>query len=81
MQDRERRQAESTSGASLRAQLNEEQRLTLRELERFGWELKFIRRQPFMEAIPVVFDGDRKSYAVIQPDGSLDENPGFDIRG
>ena len=81
MQDHERRQLETARSASLRTQLNEEQRQTLSELERFGWELKFVRRPPFKESIPVVFDGDRKSYAVIQPDGTLDENPEFDIRG
>ncbi|HVR80701.1 MAG TPA: hypothetical protein VHF02_01205 [Luteimonas sp.] len=81
MQDHERREHAAVNSAKLRAQLNDEQRLTLSELERFGWELKFVRRPPFQESIPVVFDGDRKSYAVITVDGTLDENPGFDIRG
>ena len=80
MLDRERRRQESATGASLRAKLNEAQLLTLRDLERFGWELKFVRCPPFMDSIPVVFDADRRSFAVIRPDGTLDENPGFDIR-
>ena len=78
--DRERRHQETVDGANMRAQLNQDQQITLRDLERFGWELKFLRRPPFMEAIPVVFDADRKTFAVIKPDGTLDENPGFDIR-
>ena len=49
-------------------------------LEQFGWELKFVRRKPFQPPVAVVFDGDRKSFAVLEPDGSLNENPGFDIR-
>jgi hypothetical protein len=81
MPDRERRQPAPASGASLRAQLNQEQLITLRDLERFGWELKFVRRPPFMESIPVVFDPDRKAFAVIRPDGEIDTDPGFDIRG
>ena len=50
------------------------------ELERFGWELKFVRRPPFQPSIPVVFDADRKQFAVLEPDGTLNENPGFTIR-
>ena len=76
----ERRKPEATPNALWRAQLNDSQRLTLRALERFGWELKFVRRRPFQDPVPVVFDGDRRSFAVLKPDGSLDEKPGFDIR-
>ena len=80
MVDRERRADGKKSGRELKSQLNEDQQFALNELERFGWELKFIRRPPFQPPIPVVFDGDRKSYAVLLEDGTLDENPGFEIR-
>ena len=60
--------------------LNQDQLLTLRELERYGWELKFVRRPPFKPSIPVVFDSDRKKFAVLKEDGTLDENPVFEIR-
>jgi len=80
MTDRERRNDGKASARELRAQLNEEQRFTLAELERFGWELKFIRKPPFQTMIPVVFDGDRKNYAIIREDGTLDENPDIVIR-
>ena len=78
--DRERRKEDLVERAKLRAELNEDQRIALSDLERFGWELKFIRRPMFADIIPVVFDPDRKSYAVILKDGTLDENPGFEIR-
>ena len=81
MYGKERRGDEEESGARLRALLNEDQRLTLVELEHFGWELKFVRRPMFQPSIPVVFDADRKRYAVLEIDGSLNEQPGFDIRG
>ena len=77
---KERRQASTLRALELRKQLNEAQRTTLNELERFGWEIKFIRRPLFQDPIPVVFDGDRKSYSVLRPDGTLDDSPGFDIR-
>jgi hypothetical protein len=80
MIDRERRQGHVLANATLRAQLNEEQLMTLHELERFGWELKFIRRRPFQEAIPVVIDGDRKSFSILKPDGTLEDNPKLSLR-
>lgn len=80
MIDRERRQYRAETGADLRAQLNEEQLLTLRDLERFGWELKFIRRPPFQDPIPVVFDADRKSFSVLKRDGTLENDPDIRIR-
>jgi hypothetical protein len=52
----------------------------LAELEKFGWELKFIRRPMFKDPIPVVFDSDRRHFAILKDDGTLDENPEFDIR-
>ncbi len=66
--------------AALKRQLSEDQRLTLGELERFGWELKFIRHPPFQPAIPVVFDGDRRRFAVIEPDGRLNTDPPIKVR-
>ena len=76
----ERRSGERPLSSALKRELNEAQRVTLAELERFGWELKFIRRKPFQDSIPVVFDADRKSFAVLRTNGTLDEHPGFDIR-
>ena len=76
----ERRDGQRKPTALWRAQLNEAQEMTLHELERFGWELKFVRRRPFQDPVPVVFDGDRRSFAMLKLDGSLDEDPGFDIR-
>jgi len=81
MYGRERRNGEEEGGARLRELLNEDQRMTLVELEQFGWALKFVRRPLFQPSIPVVFDADRKRYAVLETDGSLNEQPGFDIRG
>jgi hypothetical protein len=80
MTDKERRYFRQKPGPALERELNEDQKFALRELERFGWELKFVRRKPFQPLIPVVFDGDRKKYAVLEPDGTLNENPGFNIR-
>ncbi|WP_052107851.1 hypothetical protein [Aerolutibacter daejeonensis] len=77
---RDRRNTAGTSTCALRAQLNEAQLQTLSELERFGWEIRFVRRPLFQDAIPVVVDGDRKSFAVLTPEGELDKSPGFNFR-
>ena len=76
----ERRKAQKELSSVLKRSLNEAQLSTLQGLEQFGWELKFVRRKPFQPPIAVVFDGDRKNFAVLELDGSLNENPGFEIR-
>jgi hypothetical protein len=76
----ERRKTEAKHVVALKRELNQDQVLALAELEKFGWELKFIRRPMFKDPIPVVFDSDRRHFAILKDDGTLDENPEFDIR-
>lgn len=80
MPERERRSAPPPPSRVLERLLNPTQIDTLRSLEHFGWELKYVRKPLFQKAIPIVFDGDRKSFAVIEEDGSLNEKPPFTIR-
>ena len=74
------RRKNTPQGRALERDLTFDQLVTLRDLERFGWELKFVRRPPFQNPIPVIFDPERKHYAVILPDGSLDEAESLNIR-
>ena len=76
----ERRKDTERNRRELRTDLNSAQAETLAALERFGWELKFVRRPLFQPSIPVVFDGDRKTFAILENDGKLNEHPPFDIR-
>jgi len=64
----------------LKAELNQEQRETLGELEKFGWELRFVRHDPEQRPVPVIFDAEREKFAVLDPDGELDENAFINIR-
>ena len=80
MPDRERRLAPPPSSRVLERLLNPLQVDTLRSLEQFGWELKFVRKPLFQAAVPIVLDGDRVSYAVIEENGELNEHPPFKIR-
>ncbi len=78
--DIDRRKTDAENKARLRALLNEDQHQVLADLERFGWELKFVRRPLFQASIPVVFDAERKTWAVLEADGTLNTSPGFEIR-
>ena len=80
MPDAERRRLASENQARLKRELNDSQIATLNSLEHFGWELKFIRHKLFQDPIAVVFDGAREKFAVLEVDGRLNEDPGFDIR-
>jgi hypothetical protein len=74
------RRGYSPAGRALERYLSVDQVVALRDFERFGWELKFVRRPPFQPPLPVMFDSDRKHYAVIRVDGSLDEAAQLQIR-
>ncbi len=76
----ERRNDALRNRRELRAGLSASQLDTLGDLERFGWELKFVRRPLFQPSIPVVFDGDRNTFALLEVDGTLNQHPPFDIR-
>ena len=75
----DRRRAEKERSSALKLQLNDAQLATLVTLERFGWEIKFIRRTPEGK-VAVLFDPDVRKYAVLGDDGELDESPKFTFR-
>lgn len=64
----------------LHSELNAEQRAALEELEKFGWELRFVRHDPELKPVTVIFDGEHKKFAVLEADGSLNEKAFIDIR-
>jgi hypothetical protein len=80
MPERERRQAPPPPSRVLERLLNPVQIETLRSLEHFGWELKYVRKPLFQSAVPIVLDGDRKNFAVIEENGALNEKPPFKLR-
>lgn len=82
MTDRERRRNthELPSAAALRAGLTPEQLATLETMEHFRWTLRFVRRPLFQVPIPIMFSPDGERFAVLEADGSFNENPGFKLR-
>lgn len=75
----DRRRAEKERSSALKLQLNDAQLATLNTLERFGWEIKFIRRGPEGK-MAVLFDPDVRKFAVLGEDGELDESPAVPFR-
>ena len=76
----ERRRNQKPLSEVLKAELNPEQRETLGELEKFGWELRFVRHDPEQRPVPVIFDAERDKFAVLDQDGELDEKAFVNIR-
>jgi hypothetical protein len=64
----------------LKSELNPDQRETLGELEKFGWELRFVRHDPEQQPVPVIFDAEKNKFAVLDKEGHLDENAFINIR-
>lgn len=80
MTEEERRKPKTPLLDILKAELNPEQRETLGELEKYGWELRFVRHDPEQRPVPVIFDSEKAKFAVLDQDGELDEDAFIDIR-
>lgn len=60
--------------------LNEAQLHTLRRMENFGWELKFIRRPLFQDVLPVLVHLDSNKTGVLEEDGTLNMQRDLNLR-
>jgi len=69
--DTDRRKGDKPHPDKLKGTLNDEQLLALPALERFGWELQFVRRPPFQEAVAVVRNAEGTMVGVLEEDGRL----------
>ena len=67
----DKRKGDQVSVDELRGQLNEEQRMTLGELELLGWTLKFIRMPLFQDPVPVVVSRDNTQIGMLDPEGKI----------
>jgi hypothetical protein len=80
MSDREKRKGEKPIPDNLDDILSDDQTLTLRQIERFGWQLKFVRRPVFQQPIPVVVNADGTQIGVLEEDGRLNLNHDIKLR-
>ena len=79
--DSERRKGDKPIPDNLEVTLNEAQLIALPTLERFGWELRFVRRPLFQEAVPVVCNAEGTMVGVLEEDGRLNLELAVEIRG
>ena len=78
--DKEKRQDTKPVPEDLENILNEAQIRTLRSIRHFGWELHFVRRPIFQEAVPVLINREGDKFIVLQENGAINEMPDLDIR-
>lgn len=62
------------------AMLNQDQKNALRNVEKFGWQLAFVRRPMFEQPTFVVTSPDRQNYAILESSGELNREPQIVIR-
>jgi hypothetical protein len=80
MSDKDKRKGEKPVPDNVEDLLNEDQMLTLRQIERFGWQLKFVRRPVFQQVIAVVVSSDGTQIGVLEDDGRLNLNHEVKLR-
>jgi len=80
MQRPERRKNLSPTARALERQLSDAQLYALRERERFGWELAFVRKPMFQAPVAVLVDDTRRNHALLEADGTIIEQASVPIR-
>jgi len=60
--------------------LNDVQMLALRQIERFGWQLRFVRKPLFQEPVPVVFSADGDKIGILEEDGRINMEADIKVR-
>ena len=78
MTQTDRRSAGHAAAQELKTQLNLVQLAALSALEAFGWYLKFVRHNPPAPPEGVLCDPDTHTYAILDAEGNLHENPVFE---
>ncbi len=77
--ERRRNQPQPTAAAARRG-LSPQQHNTLNTMEQLGWRLAFVRRPLFQAPLPVLFNASSERWVVLEPEGSIAENPGLKLR-
>lgn len=81
MTQRERRSnRDSGTATMLRSDLTPQQRRTMATMEQLGWTLRFVRRALFQAPVPVMFAADGNRWVVLEPEGTIEQNPRLVIR-
>jgi len=78
--DRDKRIGEIPVPDDYEESLSHLQLLALRQIERFGWYLKFVRRPLFQEQTAVVFSAEDNKICLLENDGKINMQPDLQVR-
>lgn len=78
--DRDKRKGDKLVSDNLDEMLNERQKLTLRQMEDFGWRLAFVRSPLFQEPLVVVCNAKGSRFVILEEDGRIDMEPNITLR-
>ena len=60
--------------------LNQKQMRVLRQIEKFGWQLQFVRRPLFQDPIPFILSPKGDKFAILERDGRINVKHNLKIR-
>ena len=60
--------------------LNQKQLFTLRQIQKFGWQLHFVRRPLFQDPVPVILSPAGDKFATLEGDGRINMIPDSALR-
>lgn len=76
----ERRTGNQEINEELLGYLSHQQLSTLNRMERFGWNLKFVRHALFQDVTVVISNEETQDIAVIEGDGAFNKDHGLFLR-
>ena len=78
--DQDKRKGMKPVPDNLEEVLNIAQIRTLHSMERFGWDLHFVRRPLFQETLAVLINQEGDKIVVLEADGSTNDVPELETR-
>ena len=75
-----RRKGTNPVPAVLSKYMNSAQMHTYHLMQKFGWDIKFIRRPLFQDPVCVLTDPENTILAVVEEDGFLNRQPNIQLR-
>lgn len=78
--EKDKRNKQQPIPDNLEEVLNSKQLAALRMIESLNWQLKFVRRPMFLDAVPVVYNAKFGHIGILDPDGNIELEVDFNIR-
>ena len=78
--DKEKRKGRAAIPGHFKKLLNEEQILSLQRLEKFGWEVRFVRMPLFQPLIIALYNVSTDKFGILNEMGDLDTDSDLKVR-